>query len=41
LLFLCDGKLDIADIAARLGVSFADLVPIADRLVAKDVLELV
>jgi aminopeptidase-like protein len=41
LLFLCDGKLDIADIAARLDVSSADLVPIADRLVAKDVLEIV
>jgi|GEM_PF-137202 len=41
LLFLCDGKLDIADIAARLGVSSSDLVPIADRLVAKGVLEIV
>lgn len=41
LLFLCDGKLDIAHIAARLGVFSADLVPIADRLVAKDVLEIV
>ena len=41
LLFLCDGKLDIDHIAERLGVSCADLVPIADRLVAKDVLEIV
>jgi len=41
LLFLCDGKPDIANIAARLGVSSSDLVPIADRLVAKDVLEIV
>ncbi len=41
LLFLCDGKLDIASIAARLDVRASDLVPIADRLVAKDVLELV
>jgi len=39
LLFLCDGNLDIAHIAARLGVASSDLVPIADRLVAKDVLE--
>jgi aminopeptidase-like protein/spore coat polysaccharide biosynthesis protein SpsF (cytidylyltransferase family) len=40
LLFLCDGKLDIVRIAEKLGVSSVDLVPIADRLVAKDVLEI-
>lgn len=41
LLFLCDGKLDIDHIASRLDVSSADLIPIADRLVAKGVLEIV
>jgi aminopeptidase-like protein len=41
LLFLCDGRLDIDHIAARLQVPPAELVPIADRLVAKGALELV
>jgi aminopeptidase-like protein/spore coat polysaccharide biosynthesis protein SpsF (cytidylyltransferase family) len=41
LLFLCDGKLDIDHIAARLQVPPAELVPIADRLVVKGALELV
>lgn len=41
LLFLCNGKLDIDHIAAKLGVSSNDLMPIADRLVAKGVLEAV
>lgn len=41
LLFLCDGNLSIADIATRLQVSSAELMPIAERLVAKNVLELV
>jgi aminopeptidase-like protein/spore coat polysaccharide biosynthesis protein SpsF (cytidylyltransferase family) len=39
LLFLCDGKLDLDRIAARLEVSPAELMPIADRLAAKGVLE--
>ena len=41
LLFLCDGKLDLDRIAARLEVSTAELAPIADRLAGKGVLELV
>lgn len=41
LLFLCDGKLDIDHIAARLQVPSGELVPIADRLADKGVLELV
>lgn len=41
LLFLCDGKLGIDHIAAKLDVPCADLMPIADRLVAKGVLEIV
>lgn len=41
LLFLCDGKLDIDHIAARLQVPPAELVPIADRLSDKGALELV
>jgi aminopeptidase-like protein/spore coat polysaccharide biosynthesis protein SpsF (cytidylyltransferase family) len=41
LLFLCDGRQDIASVAATLGVSSEILMSIADRLVAKDVLELV
>ena len=41
LLFLCDGKLDVDHIATKLGVLPEDLVPIADRLVAKGVLEVV
>ncbi|WP_171817397.1 DUF4910 domain-containing protein [Sulfuritalea hydrogenivorans] len=41
LLFLCDGKLDLDRIAARLEVPLAELAPIADRLAGKGVLELV
>jgi aminopeptidase-like protein/spore coat polysaccharide biosynthesis protein SpsF (cytidylyltransferase family) len=41
LLFLCDGKLNLDHIAAKLEVSPAELAPIADRLVGKGVLELV
>jgi aminopeptidase-like protein len=41
LLFLCDGKMDIDSIAQRLEVSPTELVPIADRLKGKGVLELV
>lgn len=40
-LFLCDGKLDIDSIAARLGVASAAVQPVVDRLVAKGVLETV
>lgn len=39
LLFLCDGKLDLDCIAARLRVSPAILAPIAHRLIDKGVLE--
>jgi aminopeptidase-like protein len=39
LLFLCDGKLDLDRVAARLEISPAELMPIADRLEAKGVLE--
>lgn len=39
LLFLCDGKLDIDCIAARLGVSVPTLAPIAQRLLDGGVLE--
>ena len=41
LLFLCDGKLDIDHIAARLGIPPNELLSIGDRLVAKGVLEVV
>jgi aminopeptidase-like protein/spore coat polysaccharide biosynthesis protein SpsF (cytidylyltransferase family) len=41
LLFLCDGKLDIDHIASKLDVQSASLMPIAERLVAKGVLEIV
>ncbi len=40
LMFLCDGKLDLDTIAARLEISTEELAIIANRLVAKGVLEL-
>lgn len=39
LLFLCDGKSDIQNIASKLGVATEKLVSLADKLVAKGVLE--
>lgn len=39
LLFLCDGKSDIQNIASELGVAPEKLVSLADKLVAKGVLE--
>lgn len=39
LLFLCDGRQSLEDVAARLDVTPEVLAPIADRLVAKGVLE--
>jgi aminopeptidase-like protein len=40
LMFLCDGKLDLDTIAARLEISTEELAIIANRLVAKGVFEL-
>lgn len=40
LLFLCDGRLDIKTIADKLSVSIDVLIPIADRLVDRGILEL-